>query len=314
MVRWSRGLPVLFVVVLLSGCMESDPDNDLGPDTGSSDPDNDGTNEGNVPPNGTTSGDDDLPPFTFNATGCNAVVLLAIDDYGVIEDVIPAGFIPADVVSLLRLSFVSGEVHLGQGAIGVVTVHCQQSDLTGGPFSIATAGALVETPELSQVNTSWVDGYQGRFATDAPAIAELFTQYGWPVDEGLEMDLAVLVDEDSHDEAGESAIPGSAVGQVTGTIADTMVFDGIVTASTTYHTSNAQTDAIRFWHDTPLGLSYFENQVDVHGKSGAADCSFGGDYAELTGRTECEPGSAIGIVVADFELRTTLVRLDGIHA
>lgn len=312
MVRWSLGPVLLLVMALLAGCLQGDPD----PGPGDEDaPPSDGDGAPEEPSDGNdTQEPPSTPSTTFTATGCNAVVLLAIDDYDNIDDFLPAGFVPADVVSLLRLTE-EDQAFLGQGAIGVVTASCEDNSITGAPFGLAFAGTLVYTPDIPQVSTSYVDGYQGLFAATDPQIAALFASYGWPAKAGLDLDMAVLLDQDVH-EPVDVRVPGAAVAQVTGTIDGTQVFDGIALASATYHTSDQDEDLdeIRFWHDTPGGLSYFENVLDTNGKSGSADCTFAGEYAELIGRAQCDPGNTIGLIVADFGLETTLVLLDDVHA
>lgn len=258
--------------------------------------------------------DDGLDSFSFNATGCNAMVSLHIDDYGAMDDFLPAGFIPADVMSLLKLQ---DNVFIGQGAYGAIIAECAASDITNGSFSVVMPGTLVDAPLLeTNMPPSWVDAYEDFIMVSDPDVAELFETYGWDVEPNVTASVIVGRDVDVHDEVN-SQVPG--LGVALGSIVqnETTIFNTFVTGGPTFHTSGSEAKGIRFWFDTPDGLSLFEVELSEHGKSGPVVCQYMAPSRmddTFGARTVCEPGGSIGLVIADFDFRATMTLLEGVHA
>lgn len=247
------------------------------------------------------------PTFALNATDCTGLVLLHIEGFGSMQRHLPAGFVPADIMDLVKLG---RPMRMGQGAMGLVVVDCAKLDLAL-PIVAVQAPHVVGGP-----GPAYLDLYALESYTDDEAAAAQFSAIAWNVHLGLEAEVAGG-GFDAPEASNVTRVPDVRFLSMESRLAGKQFAAGGGQGGPRYHTSDAGDglDAVRLWHDTPHGLAHVDIVLDRHGTSGRADCTYGSEHLrEVFGHDSCAEGSSISILLPTFAFMASGALLPGVHA
>ena len=247
---------------------------------------------------------------TFTHLGCDAVVFVHAMDFADANARLPLGYVAADLGYLLDLP-----TNVNRGAVGLITYACADDQGRGG-HSQASIGIFVDPPSVQgqQVGRPdvFIDVYEfGRFFSDAEHAAPYRAAH-WNVTTNLTVDVQVVVPEILPDLGADPRQPNPLVVTSEGHIDGERAWTGGAGGATAYRLAN---QTIRFWHDSPAGVSYLEYTLDRGGRGGASTCIYDpGPVRDAMDRSRCLEEDGLGLVFEDFSVQGRIVHLPGVHA
>ena len=297
----------LLLASLLAGCASSDePAVTPAPEPSQQPP---ATEE---PPTTTPSNTSMAPifPIAYEQRDCNAVVLIHAVDFATANGILPLGYTAADMGYLMDLP-----ANLNLAAIGLITYTCQDDDLGVGPHTQAALSVFIDAPVFNGTQSSrdevFLNVYEvHRFFTNETQAAR-YAAAGWNVTTGLEAGVTTYIAPPADLDQHQAPQPASATTE--GTLDGTQQCIGGVTGATGFRLKH---ENIRFWQETPGGVSLVEYSLNKHGRGGVSFCQYAEDslVAQTLGRTTCQPGENVGLTVADFQVTGTIEHFPGVYA
>lgn len=249
-------------------------------------------------------------PLFYTQNNCETVVFIHAVDFAHANSILPIGYVAADLGYLMDLP-----INLNLAAIGLITYTCQDDDLGVGEHTQAAISVFIETPAINGLQETRDDIFLNvyelhrYFSNDAQAAR--YAEAGWNLTTGLGGGvvnyIAPQVDNEEH------RIPQPAAATSAGTLGGETIWNGGVTGATGFR---LQHESIRFWQETPGGVSFVQYTVDKHGRGAASFCEYHPDslIATLLGRTDCEAGENLGMTVSDFNVVGEIHHLPGVRA
>lgn len=227
--------------------------------------------------------------LSADAEGCTLVVAVALPELGTAQAALPPGFTAADAQGL-----VGAPAPTGRAGVLITSYECGSGVLVPGALKGAEVNVLVEAPDVTGVDgAADTHYYQLALYTDSAELAAALAPSGWPVFSA------------TTEAATNVAGPATAG---TGRAEDDA---GLVYAfDTTVAAASSLAGVSRFWHDTPVGVAYWDYEVAADVLVGGASCEMraGTPAAHAAGTTECGRDS-IGIIAPSFSWKSTFVHV-----
>lgn len=244
------------------------------------------------------------PPAEPYVATCLNGLLFQFVDYAATDSYLPPGFHTRDPQDFLTFS----PVAFGQAGVVVLMLDCVAAD--GTRYEAASVDIFVESPSVPGIEPAHFDFYEIERYGDPEEFDGVLKPSKWPrlpgwvnftVDpEPVPSGLDVLVQ--LFDDAGE-----------------VMWFGGPASAPV-----DVGTGIVRFWHDGPLGLAYYQYDVvlDAHVGGGACDARPGTALAALAPNPVplvetnfvCPPSSPVVATFPGLVINATAQFLPGVHA
>lgn len=229
-----------------------------------------------------------------NATGCTRAMPAIFIDKAHARTFLPPGFAPADE----RDFFHTPGPATGRAVVLLTAVVCKASETRPQGYEEASVGIFVEAPRVANATSVPDHMYElGRAASEGPLRANL-SRLGWP-----------LIGTKVTSTFTASPVPSGAasVADPNGT-----VFSVSVPAAPYQDPFNIH---IRWWHDTPDGLGFFDYRFRVDGRLGAGQCTLrpGTIAARLAQSTICPPGTLF-MVGPPFDVESRFEHRPGLRA
>lgn len=251
-------------------------------------------------------------PIHYQNFDCDAVVFVHAVDFPHANARLPVGYVASDLGRLLNLT-----VNLDRAAVGLITYECDDDDLGSGPHSHAALSVFIDAPVISGVQTErseiFLDVYELHRFISSPEQAVAYAAAGWNHTVGIDMSVDYFVAEPLPDLGVDPRQPNPIIATSTGSINGTQEWTGGIGGGTSYLLGH---ETIRFWQDTPTGVSYQEFSLDRHGRGSAAGCNYNnlGPVAAALGRAGCDPGEGLGLGFQSFNVAGAFYHLPGVHA
>ncbi|MGB1585799.1 MAG: hypothetical protein ACPHID_01980 [Thermoplasmatota archaeon] len=249
-------------------------------------------------------------PITYSHQDCEAIVFIHAVDFATANQLLPLGYTAADMGYLMDLP-----ANINLAAIGLITYTCQEDDLGVGAHTQAALSVFINAPVLEGVQASreevFINVYElHRFFSD-DAQAARYQLAGWNVTTGLTGGVSNVIappaDLDDH------RLPQPGSGASEGILNGTQQWIGGVSGATGFRLKHEQ---VRFWQETPDGVSMVGFTLDKHGRGAVSLCQYaeGSLIAQTIGRTSCQPGENFGLTVSDFNVVGTIEHFPGVSA
>lgn len=248
---------------------------------------------------------------TFSQTDCDAVIFVHAVDFPEANAMLPLGYVAADLGHLLDVP-----TNLNRAAIGLIAYTCADDGLGAGPHAHAALAVFVDAPSIQRQQVGRPDVFlniyeRGRFIS-APSQQEALDAIHWNTTLGLDLTIDVAVAEPLPDAGLDPRQPNPLTATSEGSLNGTRMWTGGASGATAYQLVDRP---LRFWQDTPEGVSYQEFVVDRNGRGGISACVYDeGPVRDALGRGSCLQEDGLGLLFQDFNVTGRFVHLAGVHA
>lgn len=228
-----------------------------------------------------------------NGTDCTEVSPAVFIEMAAAQRFLPPGFQAGDAKDFLGVPGAPS----GKAAALITSVRCKSSQLSPDGYTEGAVAIFVRPPNVEGVAAAASNMYELGRATDG-VLGPMLGSMGWPV-------FGTKV------EASFAALPTSGSGRVSD--ASGAVYSYTATAPP----GNVDFPVdIRWWHNTSLGLAFFDYKFTAKAHFGALQqCSFrsGSLAANVTGGTGC-PTQSVTLLAQGFSFQGQFQLLPGVRA